>query len=90
MIYEGYRCTLIEYDARPYHVNLAVLPPADLTLLMKFPTLRILTHHESMRKKDRQDLVMKMRAYNNRLKWGVVGEQYALLSELGLVLHSIL
>ena len=52
MIREGYRCILIEHDARPYHVNLAVLPPPDLTLLMKFPTLRILTHHESMKRKD--------------------------------------
>ena len=67
MIREGYRGILVEYDARPYHVNLAVLPPPDLTLLMKFPTLRILTHHESTKRKDRQDLVMKMRAGNNRL-----------------------
>ena len=83
MICEGYRCILIEYDARPYHVNLAILPPPDLTLLMKFPTLRILTHQESMRRKDRQDLVMRMRAENNRLNWGDVGEQGALLSKLG-------
>ena len=83
MIVEGYRCILIEYDARPYHVNLAVLPPTDLTLLMKFPTLRILTHHESMKKKDRQDLVMRMRADNNNLNWGDVGEQHVLLSKLG-------
>ena len=82
MIREGYRCVLIEYDARPYHENLAILPPRDLTLLMKVPTLRILTHHESMKRKDRQDLVMKMRADNNRLNWGDMGKQRALLSKL--------
>ena len=83
MIREGYRCILIEYDARPYHVNLAILPPPDLLLLMKFPTLRVLTHRESMKYKDRQDLVTSMRAENHRLNWGDVGEQGALLSKLG-------